>query len=118
MGCNGGCSGCTGCAGRSGVLTLTPQEAQVLLRLAETPFLPIARCPDWESPAFREAPGDDGVVLVILERKGLVSLDYDMPLTNYDYAAYADCTIFGSVALTARGQTAVDLLEGGRVEDA
>lgn len=111
MSCNGACGKCRG------ELVLTPKEAEILLLLAQAPFLPIARRPDWDLPAFREVEGDGGAALVLLERKGLVRLDEDIPILNCDYAAYPECSIRGSVALTARGQQAVDLLEGGCVED-
>ena len=43
--------------------------------------------------------------------KGLISLDYDIPLKNYDYAEYSAYPVHGSMALTARGQAALDAYE-------
>ena len=46
-----------------------------------------------------------------LEKRGLISIDYDQPLKNFRTEAYAAYPIRGSFALTARGQQAVDFLE-------
>ena len=46
-----------------------------------------------------------------LEIKRLIRLDYDLPLTNFDYGAYGQYPCQGSMALTARGQAVVELLE-------
>lgn len=47
----------------------------------------------------------------MLGEKGLVSLDYRKPLSGADYSAYRDFPVHGSMALTARGQTVLDLLD-------
>ena len=49
-----------------------------------------------------------GLALLCLEKKGLISLDYDQPLGGCDYGAYP---LRGSFALTARGQRVLELLE-------
>ena len=59
----------------------------------------------------REAGMEDGGVLNALSMKGLIRLDYDQPLSNFDYAPYAAFPHHGSMALTARGQGVLDLLE-------
>lgn len=51
------------------------------------------------------------LVLQALERKGLISLDYDQPLPGVDMSAYAGYPVHGSMALTARGQTILEMLE-------
>ena len=51
------------------------------------------------------------LILQVLEQKNLISLDYDKPLSHADMAAYAAYPVKGSVALTARGQTVVEMLE-------
>ena len=56
-------------------------------------------------------------VLRNLESKGLVSLDYHLPLSNFDYSAYAPWPLHGSAALTAAGQEALDSLEVQGIEE-
>lgn len=108
------CSGCSGCSGCGGSLTLTEAEREFLRTLAETPFLPVARKASEETPVYLEAGENNrefyGKVLLSLERKGLVSLDYDIPMGTYPpgYAAYP---IRGSIALTLRGQQVLDLMD-------
>ena len=56
-------------------------------------------------------------ILRSLESKGLVSLDYHLPLSNFDYSAYAPWPLHGSAALTAAGQEALDSLEVQGIEE-
>ena len=111
--CGGGCGSCGGCNRRE--IILTPPEAALLLRLGEVAFLPVGRRYDGEVPVYLEetdyTPEAYGEALAWLELKGLVRLDYDLPLTNFDYAAYREFPLHGSVALTAAGQEAVEVLE-------
>ncbi|MCI6957754.1 MAG: hypothetical protein MR763_10475 [Clostridiales bacterium] len=104
--CNGNCSGCSGCAG---TLELTGPERGVLAELGEIPFLPVAREAGAEAPV---RPGEESeemsLALQCLEKKGLISLDYDQPLRGCDYGGYP---VRGSFALTARGQRVLELLE-------
>lgn len=117
MGCGGNCgNGCGSCCGGCGrELVLTPGEIAMLRRLAEIPFLPVARRRDGEEPVYLEererTPEAYGEILSWLSLKGLISLDYDLPLSNFDYAAYAAYPVQGSMALTAAGQRAVELLD-------
>ena len=108
-------SDCAACpdAGSCGALFLTEDELSVLRRFAETPFLPLVKkadglpfCPTLEGDAERLA-----AVLRNLECKGLISLDDWLPLTNYDYSAFASHSVCGSMALTASGQDALEALE-------
>lgn len=105
-----GCGACCGgtCGGCAGELTLTRAEIDLLDRLAQTPFLPVTRRMDSETPACPEAESD---AILGLHRKGLIELDYDIPLMNYDYRDDPARFCRGSMALTARGQTVVELLE-------
>ena len=57
------------------------------------------------------SPEEYGEALAWLQLKGLARLDYDLPLRNFDYAAYGDYPLHGSAALTAAGQEAVEALE-------
>ena len=51
------------------------------------------------------------LILRVLEQKRLISLDYDRPLPHADMTAYAAYPVKGSMALTARGQTVVEMLD-------
>ena len=109
--CNGNCSGCSGCAG---MLEITKTELEVLRELGQIPFLPVAREAGSETPV---RPGEEseemGLALLCLEKKGLISLDYDQPLRGCDYGAYP---VRGSFALTQRGQRVLELTEIQGVE--
>ena len=43
-----------------------------------------------------------GDVLLSLEDKGLISLDYDIPVSGYDYAGYRDSLLFGQLEQAAK----------------
>lgn len=87
----------------------------MLRRLGQIPFLPIARRIDTVDPVYLEdtdkSVTEYGLILMCLEKKGLISLDFDRPLAGFDDSAYAAYPIRGSMALTARGQSVLDLLE-------
>lgn len=110
--CHGNCENCIGCAKE---LLLTQGEVDLLTTLGQIPFLPIARRSDDMVPVYLEdaqhTPDQCSLFLQALEQKGLVSLDYDIPLKGFDMTAYAGYPIHGSVALTQRGQTVLELLE-------
>ena len=106
-GCSGSCGGCSGC---DKSLTLTQPELDFLNRLAQTPFLPVGRAVDGEEPLFEEAP-DMTPVLQVLEKKNLISIDYKLPLKGCGEAWYLKSPVQGSLALTARGQRVLDLLD-------
>ncbi len=110
--CNGNCGGCGGCAKE---LLLSQQEIEILNLLGQIPFLPIARRADDMIPVFLEEAAhtkeEYSLILQVLEKKGLISLDYDKPLSGSPMAAYEGYPVRGSMALTARGQTVLDLLE-------
>lgn len=115
MRCEGcGSSRCVGCCGANRQrLVLTPEEASMLLKFAEAPFLPVARREDTGEPVYLERgeQADYGGIISSLHRKGLVTLDYDMPLSNFDYSDYESYPVRGSMALTERGQDVLDMLE-------
>ena len=80
----GGCSGgCPGCGGCDRSLSLTAEEQQDL----------------------------NSLVLQCLEKKNLVSLDYDQPLKGFREPWYLRCPVKGSVALTNRGQQVLETLD-------
>lgn len=113
MGCCGGsCESCGGCVGE---LVLSQPELDFLNDLAENAFLPVARSAADNKPVYLE---DDkqtaeqySLILVCLEKKGLISIDFDKPLQGADMSAYKAYPIHGSVALTARGQEVLDVLD-------
>lgn len=110
--CNGNCGSCGGC-GKT--LSLTLEEISLLQTLGQIPFLPIARKQDDMTPVYLEetalSPRQYSLVLQVLEKKGLISLDYDKPLSGADMTAYKAYPVHGSMALTARGQMVLELIE-------
>ena len=110
-----GCGNCCGNCGGCGEMILSEGEIGLLLQLAQIPFLPIGRRADSEDPVFLEdpslSPEEASLILRCLEKRGLISLDYDCPLKGWDYLAYSAYPIHGSFALTAKGQQVLDLLE-------
>lgn len=109
-GCTSSCSGCSGCARD---LVLTEKEVAFLQYLGQVAFLPVARKMGEETPIYLEE-GDreeNSLLLLILEKKGLISLDYDKPLKNFDMSAYSAYPVQGSMALTERGQKVLELLD-------
>ena len=112
MGCENCSGGCGGCARE---LTLTQGEVEMLQKLSQIPFLPIARKIDDAAPIYLEdedhSQEEYSLILQCLEKKGLISLDYDKPLKNFDDSAYAAYPIRGSMALTERGQQVVEMIQ-------
>lgn len=113
--CSGSCAGCTGCSGCGGAMELTEGEIRMLWNLAQIPFLPVARKMGDDTPVYLEeteyAREEYSLILQCLEKRGLISIDYDRPLKSFDDTAYGAYPIRGSFALTARGQRVVELLE-------
>lgn len=114
---HGHCGACCGdnCGGCGGGLELTQKEVDLLYLFAQIPFLPVARKSDSEKPVFLEngvtSTEEIGAAITALYQKRLIQLDYDLPLLNFDYAGYEQYSHKGSMALTARGQTVVEMLE-------
>ena len=112
MGCNGDCVACSGC-GRE--LELTWKEIDLLLRLGQIPFLPVVRKGEDPAPIYPGQKSEEmSLALQCLEKKGLITLDYDQPIRGYDYPDYP---IRGSFALTERGQQALELMEYQGIRD-
>jgi hypothetical protein len=113
--CSGGCEGCSGCSGCGGALTLHPGEVKILELLAQFPFLPVARKADDMTPFYPEGseyPQEEySLILQSLEKKQLISIDYDAPLKGCGDNAYGNYPVRGSFALTARGQQVLELLD-------
>lgn len=144
--CSHSCESChSSCSGCGGHDALSQSERDLLLELAQTPFLPIAQFQRRESYFAAQEPLDPSPVylhtgtettadieltslaLRRLASRGYITLDYDIPLSGYDYVLYQTSdlqhrlallhpgyTILpkrGSMALTLRGQQAADDLE-------
>ena len=108
--CNGNCAACSGCARE---LVLTSREIDFLNQLGQFAFLPVARTLGDLTPVYLEEgdPEEMSLLLQVLEKKGLISLDFDKPLHGFDSVAYADYPIRGSMALTERGQKVLEMME-------
>ena len=110
------CGSCCGnCGGCGGAMELTAGEVKMLLKLAQIPFLPVARKMSDDIPVYLEDNDETveqySLILQCMEKRGLISIDYDQPLSGFNDEAYAGYHIRGSFALTARGQQVVELLE-------
>ena len=105
----GGCGGCSGC----GSIELNPGELAVLHELGQLAYLPIGGESYDDMPVLlgveTMSAQESGLVLLCLEKKGLVSLERNQPLKGY--AGYGNYPIRGSVALTEKGQQVLELLE-------
>ena len=103
QGCSGNCASCGGCGKE---LVLTKAEAEFLQKLGQA---------DSMTPVYLEdtdrSREEYSLILQCLEKKGLISMDYDGPLKGFDAAAYASWPVKGSVSLTARGQSVLELME-------
>ena len=112
MGCNGNCGSCSGCARE---LVLTEKEIDFLNLLGQYAFLPVARTMGDVTPVYPEAGEEKreeySLLLQCLEKKGLISLEYDKPLKGAGREAYGGYPICGSMGLTERGLKVLELLE-------
>ena len=108
--CCGDCGSCAGCARE---LVLTGKEIDFLKKLGQIPFLPVARNMGDLTPVYLEDGDQEEMSLILqcLEKKGLISLDFDKPLRGFDQSAYASYPIRGSMALTERGQKVLEMME-------
>lgn len=110
--CSGNCEHCGGCAGE---LVLSRPEIDFLNDLAENAFLPVARKPADNTPVYLEKSDQSreqySLILICLEKKGLISIDFDLPLQGADMSGYEGYPIHGSIGLTARGQEILDVLD-------
>ena len=116
MACDHNCQSCGGCAK---ALTLCEGELAFLELLGQIPFLPVARRADDMVPVYLEedAPHNAGAVLQALEMKGLIDIDYSRPLGCFDMSGYKAYPVHGTIGLTAKGQTVVDILDKQGIEE-
>ena len=112
MGCGGNCANCGGCARK---LVITPWEIEMLRKLGQIPFLPVARKMGDMEPVYLEdrdhTVEEYSLILQTMEKKGLISLDFAVKIKGFDDSAYAAYPIRGSMALTQRGQQVLEMLE-------
>ena len=110
-----GCGNCCGNCGGCGELVLSEGEVALLQQLAQFPFLPVARRADSMEPIYLEddqyTRSEYSLFLQCLEKRGLISIDYDRPLSGFDMAAYAGYPVHGSFALTSKGQQVLELMD-------
>ena len=107
------CGGCGKCSGCDRSLLLSQQELDLLRTFAQFPFLPVARKASGTDPICLELgdPAMAGPVIACLEKKGLIDIDYHLPLKSFDYQAYSTYPLHGSMALTLRGQEVLDTMD-------
>ncbi len=114
MPCDHNCAACGGCK-HGGELELTRPEMDFLEELGQFAFLPVARRADDPAPLNPDgdAYGADeySLILQLLEKKRLISIDFDKPLKNFSSEKYAPFSLIGSVALTERGQKVLEILQ-------
>ena len=117
------CENCGHCGGNCGgqELFLTLTELELLRRFGETPFLPVAGAYDIKTPVYLEDsahPAEDYSTAILgLAAKGLICLDYDIPLERFDYGAYRAYPLHGSMALTGWGQEVLEQIEIQGIEE-
>lgn len=116
MSCSGNCGSCCGsCGGCARQLVIAPQELAFLEELGQVAFLPVARKMGDLEPVYleegEERKEEFSLLLQCLEKKGLVSLDYDKPLGAAAQERYAAYPIQGSISLTERGYNVLETLD-------
>ena len=102
---------CSACSGGCAIFSLSLDEQRILSLFAQYPFLLVAA--DAKGQPVCEEPNisvsaNDSDALIGLAEKGLISIDYDIPLSGFDYVSYAEYSPYGSMALTALGQGYLD----------
>lgn len=108
---------CGGACGRE--LILTEDEVALLKRFGQVAFLPVVKnCESGEVILpDAEDTGSGGLAAYGLGQKGLISLDMDIPLSNYDYGKYSAGFHCGSAALTGGGQAALEQMDIQGIEE-
>ena len=118
--CGGSCEKCATCGGCGNGLELTVEEVQLLRELGQYSFLPVARKASDMIPVYLENGEDQkdlmSLVIQCLEKKMLIDIDYT-PLPGADMSAYQGYPVHGSMALTARGQQVLELLDVQGMEE-
>ena len=111
-GCGNCCGSCGSCGSSAGCMELTAGEIAFLEELAIFAFLPVARRADDMTPYYVEGDSysrdEYSAILLHLEHKKLIDIDYGSPVGSYADPGYAGLKVHGSVALTQRGQQVVE----------
>ncbi len=114
MGCDK-CNSCGSCGGCGRAIELTEQELSLLQALGQYSFLPVARRKEDMTPICLEYDCYDvqtySLAIQCLEKKDLINICYDAPLRGANMEKYSAFAVHGSMALTARGQRVLDLLD-------
>ncbi len=99
------------CPAHGGDAVFLTRPALELLELFRTrPFLPLGR--SGGKPLFIDDDGARRVNSVLaLSLNGLITTDFASPLSGFDYSPYSECEELGSMALTLRGQEALDSID-------
>ena len=109
-----GCGNCCGSCGSCGEMVLSPGEVEMLQKLGQIPFLPVVRRREDPTPYYLEDDDNSAeeysLILQCLEKRQLISIDFDKPLSG-TYRNAEAYHLRGSVALTARGQQVLELIE-------
>ena len=116
MSCKGNCGSCCGsCGGCARDLVVTPRELSFLEELGQVAFLPVARKMGDLEPVYLEEGEAEreaySLLLQCLEKKGLISLDYDKPLGGESEKRYEAYPVRGSMSLTERGYNVLETLD-------
>lgn len=115
--CERHCDSCGACRPQ---ITITPAEYDILMQFAITPFLPVAASWNLKTPIYLEDTAytseEYSAALTALHVKGLIRIDYDIPLCHFHYEAYRAYPMHGSMALTSRGQDVIEQLELQNIE--
>ena len=110
------CGECCGgvCFESDGSISLSDGELEILMEFAQFSFLPVASDDRNDYPVYRESnirsEYEYALILSGLQKKGMIHIDYNIPLLNYEYRCYSDCKNHGSMALTLLGQKVIDLI--------
>ena len=95
------------------------EEVRFLQELGQFSFLPVARKASDMIPVYLENGEENkeimSLVVQCLEKKMLIDIAYD-PLPGANMDAYKGYPVHGSIALTARGQQVLELLEVQGIE--
>lgn len=115
-----GCGGCGAggfaCCG-GGALILCQEELLILQELGQYAFLPVLQQSQNGEPEFfpiaedqPRLPENFSQLILSLERKRLITIDPDIPLSNVSYSvpSASPSVRCGSLALTLQGQETLD----------
>ncbi len=104
---------CGGCGAND--IFLTGKALELLAALGKYAFLPLGERNG--KPVYISESGETfSNAVTALSLSGLITTDYDIPMKGFDYKDYVNCSRLGSMALTARGQAALESIDTLGVE--